>query len=84
MVVYPDAFTPESLVKLMRSFGIRGQLDPVVSLCLGPCEISVAEMVDAYTAFPNKGIRVEPQYVTRIEDANSNVIANFSPKIGNN
>jgi len=74
-------FTPESLVKLMRSFGIRGQLDPVVSLCLGPCEISVAEMVDAYTAFPNKGIRVEPQYVTRIEDANGNVIANFSPKM---
>lgn len=74
-------FTPESLVKLMRSFGIRGHLDPVVSLCLGPCEISVAEMVDAYTAFPNKGIRVEPQYVTRIEDTNGNVIANFSPKM---
>lgn len=74
-------FTPESLVKLMRSFGIRGKLDPVVSLCLGPCEISVAEMVDAYTAFPNKGIRVDPQYVTRIEDANGNVIANFNPKM---
>jgi len=40
-------FTPEAMVKLMRSFGIRGQLDPVVSLALGPCEISVAEMVDA-------------------------------------
>jgi len=53
-------FTPESLVKLMRSFGIRSKLDPVVSLCLGPCEISIAEMVQAYTAFPNKGIRIEP------------------------
>ncbi len=74
-------FTPESLVKLMRSFGIRGQLDPVVSMCLGTDNISVAEMVDAYTAFPNKGIRVEPQYVTRIEDANGNVIANFTPKM---
>ncbi len=74
-------FTPESLVKLMRSFGIRGHLDPVVSLALGPCEISVAEMVDAYTAFPNKGIRVEPLYVTRIEDANGNVIANFNAKM---
>jgi len=74
-------FTPESLVKLMRSFGIRGHLDPVVSLALGPCEISVAEMVDAYTAFPNKGIRVEPLYVTRIEDANGNVIANFNAKV---
>lgn len=74
-------FTPESLVKLMRSFGIRGQLDPVVSLCLGPADISVAEMVDAYTAFPNKGIRVDPVYVTRIEDANGNVIANFTPEM---
>jgi penicillin-binding protein 1A len=74
-------FTPESLVKLMRSFGIRGYLDPVVSLCLGPAEISVAEMVDAYTAFPNKGIRVDPLYVTRIEDSNGNVIANFTPRM---
>jgi penicillin-binding protein 1A len=74
-------FTPESLVKLMRSFGIKGQLDPVVSLCLGPCEISVAEMVDAYTAFPNKGIRVEPLYVTRIEDKNGNVIGTFTPQM---
>ncbi len=74
-------FTPESLVKLMRSFGIKGQLDPVVSLCLGPCEISVAEMVDAYTAFANKGIRVEPLYVTRIEDANGNVISTFTPQM---
>jgi penicillin-binding protein 1A len=74
-------FTPESLVKLMRSFGIRGYLAPVVSLCLGPAEISVAEMVDAYTAFPNKGIRVDPLYVTRIEDSNGNVIANFTPRM---
>jgi penicillin-binding protein 1A len=74
-------FTPTALVKLMRSFGIRGQLDPVVSLCLGPCEISVGEMVDAYTAFANKGIRVEPVYVTRIEDANGNVIGKFTPQM---
>lgn len=73
-------YTPESFVKLLRSFGMRGPIDPVVSLCLGPCEISVAEMVDAYTAFPNKGIRIEPLYVTRIEDRNGNVIASFTPK----
>lgn len=73
-------FTPEQLVRLMRSFGIQGQIDPVVSLCLGPCEVSVQEMVDAYTTFPNKGIRVEPLYVTRIEDNNGNTIATFSPK----
>ncbi len=73
-------YTPESLVKLLRSFGMRGPIDPVISLCLGPCEISVAEMVDAYTAFPNKGIRIEPIYVTHIEDKTGNVIATFVPK----
>ena len=73
-------FTPEQLVKLMHSFGVRGTLDPVVSICLGPCEISVEEMVDAYTTFVNKGIRVEPLYVTRIEDKNGNIIATFTAK----
>ncbi len=73
-------FTPEQLVKMMRSFGIEGPLDPVVSLCLGPCEVSVKEMVDAYTTFPNKGIRVEPLYVTRIEDNNGNILATFTPQ----
>ncbi len=73
-------FTPEQLVKMMQSFGIQGQLDPVVSLCLGPCEVSVEEMVDAYTTFANKGIRTEPLYVTRIEDNNGNVIGTFTPQ----
>ncbi len=74
-------FTPESLVKLMQSFGIRSHLDPVISLALGPADISLSEMVDAYTAFPNKGIRVDPMYVTRIEDTNGTIIANFTPQM---
>ena len=73
-------FTPEQLVKLMRSFGVQGPLDPVVSICLGPCEISVREMVDAYTTFPNKGIRVEPLIVTRIEDKDGNVLSTFQAR----
>jgi len=73
-------FTPEQLAKLMHSFGIKGQIDAVVSMCLGTCDVSVEEMVDAYTAFVNKGIRTEPLYVTRIEDNNGNTIATFSPK----
>ncbi len=74
-------FTPEALVKLMQSFGIRSHLDPVISLGLGPVDISLMEMVDAYTAFQNKGIRVDPLYVTRIEDNHGNVIANFTPNM---
>lgn len=73
-------FTPEKLAGLMHSFGINGQIDPYVSLCLGPCEVSVEEMVGAYTTFANKGIHTTPLYVTRIEDKNGNVIASFSPQ----
>jgi penicillin-binding protein 1A len=69
---------PEQLVKLMRSFGISGYIPPVVSLCLGPNEVSVAEMVAAYTTFPNKGIRTTPVFVTHITDNKGNVIAQFS------
>ncbi|MBR1481145.1 MAG: transglycosylase domain-containing protein [Paludibacteraceae bacterium] len=72
-------FTPDQLANLMHSFGIQGQIDPVVSLCLGPCEVSVQEMADAYTTFVNHGIRTEPLYVTRIEDNNGNIIASFTP-----
>lgn len=74
-------FTPTALVKIMRSFGIQGPIDPVVSLCLGPAEIKLSEMVDAYTTFVNQGLRVEPLYVTRIEDNTGNVIATFTPKM---
>lgn len=73
-------FTPEQLVSMMRAFGIKGALDPVISLCLGPCEVSVQEMVDAYTVFPNNGIRTEPLYVTHIEDNLGNRIAEFKPR----
>ena len=57
------------------------QIDPVVSLSLGPCEISVGEMVSAYTAFANRGIRTAPLFVTRIEDNEGNVLANFTPQM---
>ena len=67
---------------MIESFGVRNrEIVPSVSLCLGPCEISVGEMVSAYTAFPNKGIRVAPLFVTRIEDNDGNVLATFSPEM---
>ena len=71
---------PYELKRLVHSFGVRNrEIVPSVSLCLGPCEISVGEMVSAYTAFPNRGIRVAPLFVTRIEDNEGNVLANFAP-----
>lgn len=74
-----DRLSPAELVKRMHSYGITNQLPAVKSLCLGPCEVSVKEMVTAYSAFANKGMRSDPVYVTAIADANGNVIQDFSP-----
>ena len=73
---------PYNLKRLIHTFGARNRdIVPSVSLCLGPCEISVGEMVSAYTAFPNKGIRVAPLFVTRIEDNDGNVLVTFAPEM---
>lgn len=71
--------SPAELVKRMHSYGITNSLPAVISLCLGPCEVSVKEMVTAYSAFANKGMRVDPMFVTAIADSNGNIISEFTP-----
>lgn len=75
-----EQLSPAQLVRNMHNFGITNHIDPVISLCLGPCEVSVYEMVGAYTAFANKGMRAQPMFVTAIADASGNIISEFSPK----
>lgn len=74
-------FSPYAFTRLLKSFGLKSHIDPVVSLALGPNDASVYEMVGAYTSFVNKGIRVEPILVTRIEDSFGNVVGTFVPKM---
>ena len=77
-----NQLNPSALVRLLHEFGIKNQeIVPSLSLCLGPCDISVLEMVSAYTAFPNKGICSAPLFVTRIEDADGNVVGEFAPRM---
>ena len=73
--------SPYTFVRLLHSFGLKNHIDPVISVCLGTPDVSVGEMVGAYTVFANKGIRVEPLFVTRIEDSYGNTIANFTPQM---
>ena len=70
--------SPTTLVRNMHNFGITNHIDPVMSLCLGSCEVSIKEMVGAYTAYANNGMRAEPLFVTSICDANGNVISEFN------
>lgn len=70
------------LAKYLREFGIvNPDIVPSLALCLGTGDITVGEMASAYTAFVNKGIRCAPILVSRIEDANGNVVAEFTPRL---
>ena len=74
--------SPQAFVSLLREYGIRNpEIHPSMALCLGPCEITVGEMVSAYTAFVNHGIRAAHMFVTRIEDNEGNELAQFQPRM---
>ena len=73
---------PNQFVQILHDFGIHNpDIHPSLSLCLGPCEVSVNEMVSAYTVFANHGIRTAPMFVSRIEDNEGNTIATFQPRM---
>ena len=73
---------PQAFVDLLHDYGISNpEIFPSMSLCLGPCEITVSEMVSGYSAFVNHGIRTLPLYVTKIEDNEGNVVARFQPRM---
>ena len=73
---------PFQFVEMLHNFGIKNpDIHPSMALCLGPCEVSVCEMVSAYTTFANNGIRCSPIFVTKIEDNDGNVIATFQPRM---
>ncbi|MDR2388908.1 MAG: transglycosylase domain-containing protein [Tannerellaceae bacterium] len=72
--------SPYVLKSLLESFGMTGEIDPVISLSLGTADISVSEMVGGYSTFVKRGFRVMPLYVTRIEDSFRNTVASFQAK----
>ena len=74
-------FSPYTFARLLHSFGLETPVDPVVSLALGPCDASVEEMVKGYTAYVNRGIRIDPLYVSHIEDSHGNIISTFVPQM---
>lgn len=69
-------------VRMLREFGITTpDIHPSMALCLGPCDVSVGEMVSAYSAFANNGIHCAPIFVSKIEDSEGNVVATFNPRM---
>jgi len=73
-------FGPYAMVDMCRRLGINSYMDPVVSLCLGPADLTLFEMVGAYNTYPSRGVHVEPMFVLRIEDKAGNVLSNFTAR----
>ncbi|MEZ3531808.1 MAG: transglycosylase domain-containing protein [Muribaculaceae bacterium] len=73
------ALGAKSLANKMRMFGVTGHIDATLPLALGTVDVPVKEMVAAYTTFANKGLRVDPVFVTRIEDNQGNLIYSATP-----
>lgn len=71
--------SPEAFVEKLHSFGIRTKLDPVLALCLGVCDLTIEEMVTAYSSFIGHGQRSTPLYVESICDNSGIEIARFEP-----
>jgi penicillin-binding protein 1A len=73
-------FGPHAVVDLAKKIGVKSKILAVPSLCLGTFDLSVYEMVGAYSTFSNKGVWVEPIFITKIEDKNGVVLEKFIPE----
>ncbi|TFG54531.1 MAG: hypothetical protein E4H35_07265, partial [Candidatus Aminicenantes bacterium] len=69
-----DNISPQVGVEYCRRFGITSPLYPYLSLSLGTFDITLIEMVSAFSTFPNRGVRFQPYFITRIEDKDGNVL----------
>ncbi|MCK9219229.1 MAG: transglycosylase domain-containing protein [Bacteroidales bacterium] len=73
-------YSPKAVVALAHKMGVTSDIPAVYSIALGSCDISLFEMVGAMSVFPNKGVFVDPLFITRIEDKNGNVLQTFTSK----
>jgi penicillin-binding protein 1A len=73
-------FSPAAVVNMARKMGVTSPIDAVPAICLGTPDLSVYEMVGAMNTYANKGVYIEPIFITRIEDKNGNLLESFIPK----
>lgn len=71
---------PDRVVEFARKLGITSPLEPVPALCLGSSDVSVFELVSAYSTFVSGGTWTKPYYIARIHDKNGNLLAAFNPE----
>lgn len=71
---------PQAVVNVAKKMGITSEIPPYPSICLGTPDVTLYEMVGAYSTYANKGVWTEPVYITRIEDKNGNVLFEKLPR----
>ncbi|MBC8155365.1 MAG: transglycosylase domain-containing protein [Bacteroidetes bacterium] len=71
---------PETVVRYAHKLGIQSPLEAVPSIGLGSSDVTLYEMVAAYSTFANEGTYTEPILIKRIDDRNGNQIESFEPK----
>ena len=64
-------------IEFAKECGIVNNIPPYPSIALGSADLSLIEMVQAFSMFPGRGFNVKPYYISRIEDRNGNVLASF-------
>jgi penicillin-binding protein 1A len=74
-----DKVGPRPVANLAKNLGVSSRIPSVPAIALGSADLSVYEMVGAYSSFANKGIYVKPVLVTRIEDKNGSIIYQGTP-----
>ena len=70
---------PAEVVGYARRFGLKGSYQPFLSLALGAAEATLLEITSAYSAFPNRGVRMEPYSVVSIADREGNLLEEHRP-----
>ena len=75
-----NRFGPQAVIGMARRMGVESPIDAVPSICLGVCDLKLIEMVGAMSTFANQGVYIKPNFITKIEDKNGNVIERFMPE----
>ncbi len=73
-------YSPQAVIRIARKMGVTSDIPAVYSIALGSCDLSLYEMTGAMSTYANKGVYVEPIFITRIEDKNGNILDQFRPR----
>jgi penicillin-binding protein 1A len=74
-----DYISPQVGVEYCRKFGLTSTIYPYLSLSLGAFEVTLQELVSAFSVYPNKGVRARPYFIVRVEDKDGQVLEENVP-----